>query len=132
MIVLRDDAFEPELAGVAEHGLAVALDVVIEPNAMASSNQDGGQRRLADVERVAAAIVAVQLNQVEGIQEHAGVVSAVTKRSKLGTALSSQATASPSMMHDRERSRAKDSTISGKRFVRSKPGGRIRMDTGAR
>jgi hypothetical protein len=78
LIVLRDDAFEPELAGVAEHGLAVALDVVIEPNAMASSNQDGGQRRLADVERVAAVIVAVQLNQVEGIQEHAGVVSAVT------------------------------------------------------
>jgi hypothetical protein len=31
--------------------------------------------------------------------------------SKLGTPVSSQATASPSMMQERERSRAKDSTI---------------------
>jgi hypothetical protein len=36
------------------------------------------QRRLADLERIAAEIVAVQLNKVEGIQEHNGVVSAVT------------------------------------------------------
>jgi hypothetical protein len=54
---------------------------------------DIGQRHFADFERVAAEIV----DQVEGIQEHAGVVSAVTVRSKLGIPLSSQATASPSM-----------------------------------
>jgi hypothetical protein len=36
--------------------------------------------------------------------------------------LSSQATASPSMMQERERRRANVSTISGKRRVRSLPG----------
>jgi hypothetical protein len=107
---------------VLEYGRAVVLDVVIEPNAMANPGQDRGQRRLADFERAAAEIVAVQFNQVEGIQEHAGVVSAVTDALKLGIPLSSQATVSPSMMQERERNRAKDSTINGKRYVRSLPG----------
>src|SRR5215831_15566981 len=43
-------------------------------------------------------------------------------RSKEATPLSSQATASPSMMQERERRRANVSTISGKRWVRSLPG----------
>src|SRR5262249_43805847 len=43
-------------------------------------------------------------------------------RSKLGIPSSSQATASPSMMQERERKRAKASTIKGKRDVRSLPG----------
>jgi hypothetical protein len=30
---LRDDAFEAKLAGVAKHGLAVALHVLVETNA---------------------------------------------------------------------------------------------------
>jgi hypothetical protein len=51
ILPLRDDSFEPKLAGVAEHGLAVALYVVIEPNAMANPGEDAGQRRLADFER---------------------------------------------------------------------------------
>jgi len=38
------------------------------------------------------------------------------------TPLSSQATASPSMIQERERSRANVSTIRGKRWVRSLPG----------
>jgi hypothetical protein len=43
-------------------------------------------------------------------------------RSNEATPLSSQATASPSMMQERERKRASASTISGKRWVRSLPG----------
>src|SRR5262249_52715152 len=43
-------------------------------------------------------------------------------RSNEATPLSSQATASPSMMQERERRRANVSTISGKRRVRSLPG----------
>src|SRR5260370_40515905 len=43
-------------------------------------------------------------------------------RSKLGIPSSSQATASPSMMQERERNRARASTISGKRCVMSLPG----------
>jgi len=45
-------------------------------------------------------------------------IGPVGMRSKLGIPVSSQATALPLMMHDRERSRAKDTTITGKRFVR--------------
>src|SRR6516165_6497457 len=33
VLALRHDAFEPHLAGVGEHGRAVALDMLIEPNA---------------------------------------------------------------------------------------------------
>src|SRR5215469_4194674 len=43
-------------------------------------------------------------------------------RSNDATPLSSQATASPSMMQERERKRANVSTISGKRRVKSLPG----------
>src|SRR5262245_6489457 len=42
-------------------------------------------------------------------------------RSKLGTPLSSQHTASPSMMQEREHRRSNGSTISGKRPVKSLP-----------
>jgi hypothetical protein len=42
--------------------------------------------------------------------------------SKLGTPSSPQHTASPSMMQERERRRARASTISGKRLVKSFPG----------
>jgi hypothetical protein len=50
------------------------------------------------------------------------VVSAVLTHEIEGAMpLSSQATASPSMMHERERRRASTSTISGKRPVRALP-----------
>ena len=39
---------------MAEYGLAIALDVVIVPNAMANPRQDGDQGGLADFERLAA------------------------------------------------------------------------------
>jgi hypothetical protein len=87
ILPLRDDSFEPKLAGVAEHGLAVALYVVIEPNAMANPGEDAGQRRLADFERIAAEIVAVQLDQVEGVQKHAVVSAVVTDEIERGNAV---------------------------------------------
>ena len=59
--------FQPELAGVLEHGRAVFLDVVIEPNATVSPGHDIRQRGLAHLERIAAKVIAVQLNQIEGV-----------------------------------------------------------------
>src|SRR5437868_11254213 len=47
---LRDHAFEPQLAGVLKHDRTVTLDVVIEPNALASPGQDVRQSCLADFE----------------------------------------------------------------------------------
>jgi hypothetical protein len=57
VLSLAHNAFQSELAGRAEYGLAIVLDVVIEPNAMANPLQNG----------LAAKIVAVQLNQIERV-----------------------------------------------------------------
>jgi hypothetical protein len=75
-LALRNDAFEPHLAGMGEDGRAVALDMLVEPDAGAGLGQDGRERCLADLERVAAQVVTVQLDEVEGVEEHA-VVSTV-------------------------------------------------------
>ena len=50
---LRYDAFEPELAGVGEDGRAVALGMLIEPDAGAGLDHDRCERRLADLKRIA-------------------------------------------------------------------------------
>ena len=57
-------------------------------------------------------VVAVHLDQIEGVQEERGGDSGCG--SKLGTPSSPQHTASPSMMQVRARSRASASTIGGK------------------
>ena len=64
---LRYDAFEPELAGVSENGRAIAFDMLVEPDAEASFGQHARKRGLAGVKRIAPQVVAVQLDQVEGI-----------------------------------------------------------------
>jgi hypothetical protein len=97
-----------------EDSRAVALDMLIEPDAGAGLGHDRRERGLADLKRITPQIVAVQLDEVEGIEEYA-----------LVSPLSSQATASPSMMQERERRRANVSTISGKRWVRSLPARRF-------
>jgi hypothetical protein len=107
---------------MSEHRFAVALHVLVEPNAMTNPGQDGGQRGLADFERLAAEIVAVELNQIEGVQEHAGVVSAVTDTLEAGYAALVAGDGLPIDDAECERSRAKDATINGKRYVRSLPG----------
>jgi hypothetical protein len=50
--------------------------MLVEPDAGASLGQDGCERGLAALKRIAPQVVAVQLDQVEGVQKHA-VVSAV-------------------------------------------------------
>ena len=52
-------------------------EVLVEPEARSSLFEDGGQRSLADLKRIAPQIVAVQFDQVEPIQEHAPIVPAV-------------------------------------------------------
>jgi hypothetical protein len=69
VLALRDDAFEAKLAGMGEDGRAVALDMLVEPDARASLGHDRCERGLADLERVTAQVVAVQFDQVEGVQE---------------------------------------------------------------
>ena len=82
----------------------------------ASLGQHAPERGFADHKRITPEVVTVQFDEVEGVEEDA-LVSAVVpdERSNEGIPLSSQATASPSMMQERERRRASVSTISGKR-----------------
>jgi hypothetical protein len=48
--------------------------MLIEADAGTGLGQDRCERGFADLKRVSAQIVAVQLDEVEGVQEHAGVV----------------------------------------------------------
>jgi hypothetical protein len=45
----------------------LALDVLVEPDAGASLGHGRCERRLADFERIAAQVIAIQFNQVERI-----------------------------------------------------------------
>jgi hypothetical protein len=65
------NAFEAELAGMGEDGGAVALDMLIEPDAGAGLGHDRGERGLADLKRIAPQVVAVQFDKVEGVEEYA-------------------------------------------------------------
>jgi hypothetical protein len=77
VLPLGDDALQAELAGVAEDGLAVALDVLVPSQARPHLDQQGSQRGLADIERLSPEIVAVQFDQVESVQEHPAIVTPI-------------------------------------------------------
>jgi hypothetical protein len=70
-LALRDNGFEAKLAGVGEDGRAVALDMLIEPDAGAGLGHDRCECSLADLKRIAPKVVAVQLDEVEGVEEYA-------------------------------------------------------------
>ena len=109
-------------AGMGEDGRAVALDMLIEPDAGAGLGHDRRERRLAHLQRITPEVIAVQLDQVEGVQERAVIMAAVANEIERGHAIIIAGDASPSMMQERERRRANVSAISGKRWVRSLPG----------
>ena len=57
-----------KLAGVGEDGRAVALDTV-EPDAGAGLGHDRRERGLADLKWITPEVIAVQFNEVEGVEE---------------------------------------------------------------
>jgi hypothetical protein len=59
---------------VGKEGRAVALDMLVEPDARAGFGHDRCERGLADFKRIAPQVVAVQLDEVKGVQE-CGLVS---------------------------------------------------------
>ena len=79
VLPLRHDAFEPHLARMCEDGRAVAFQMLIEPQAKTSFGQHTSKRGLADFKRIAPQVVAIQLDQVEGVEEHPGVVLPVAQ-----------------------------------------------------
>src|SRR5262249_50498342 len=77
VLALRHDAFESHLAGVGEDGRAVALDMLVEAQAKASFGQHTSKRGLAHFQRVTPQVVAIQLDQVEGVEEGVTVMASV-------------------------------------------------------
>jgi hypothetical protein len=71
-LALRHDAFQPKLARMPEYGLAVFLDVVIEPDAMTCLCHDIRQGGLTDFERIAAEIALGHFFCAEADLRHAG------------------------------------------------------------
>src|SRR5262249_21785526 len=106
---------------VGEDGRPVALQVLVEAQAKASFGQHTSKHGLAHFQGITPHVVAIQLDQVESVEEGTVVWRWWRMRSNDATPLSSQATASPSMMQERERKRANVSTIR-KRRVKSLPG----------
>jgi hypothetical protein len=74
--------------------------VLVEAQPKASFGEHALQRGLAHFQRIAPQVVAVQFDKVEGVEERAIIMAAVAnERLNEAAPLSSQATASPSMMH---------------------------------
>jgi hypothetical protein len=72
---------------VPKHDFAVALHVLVEPDARAGLRQDHFKPGLAAFQRITPEIVAVPLDQVEGVQENAFVVASVANAIEGGDAV---------------------------------------------
>jgi len=107
---------------MGEDGRAVAFHMLVEAQAKASFGQDTSKRGLAHLKRITPHVVAIQLDQVESVEEGTVVMAVVANEIERRHAVVIASTASPSIMQERERRRANVSTISGKRRVRSLPG----------
>ena len=70
---LRDDALAAERAGVLEDDRAVALEMLIERDAVAGVSEQIGERGLAALDRLPPEVLAVEFDQIESA-EHGGVV----------------------------------------------------------
>jgi hypothetical protein len=66
-----------KLAGMGKDGRAVAFEMLVEPDAGAGLGHDRCERGLADLKWITPQVVAVQLDEVEGVQEHVPVVLAI-------------------------------------------------------
>ena len=61
--------------------------MLVEPDAGAGLGHDRGERGLADLKRIAPQVVAVQLDEVEGVEEDALVSAVVTDEIERGNAV---------------------------------------------
>src|SRR6516164_7002068 len=66
---LRHDAFEAHLARVPEYALAIVGEVPLQTQPRKAPTQQARERRLARLQRLAPEVFAVQLKEVEGIEE---------------------------------------------------------------
>jgi hypothetical protein len=72
---------------MGKDGRAVGLHVIVEPDAGAGLGHDRCERGLADLKRLVPQVVAVQLDQVEGVEEYTLVSALVTDEIERGNAV---------------------------------------------
>ena len=60
-----------------KHALAIALHMLVEPDARVSFGQHARKRGLADQKRIAPQVVAVQLDQVERVEEYVANIAPI-------------------------------------------------------
>jgi hypothetical protein len=92
----RDDAFEPDFAGVRKDSSPVAFEVLVVLDPDRRFGEQPRERGLPFLERPWPPVLAVDLQQVEGVKERRSVVGSAMSISKTATPASSQQTASPS------------------------------------
>jgi hypothetical protein len=59
---------------VLKHGRTILLDVFVQPQARRRTCEHTGERGLPHVQRVAAQVLTIELDQVEGIEEYTAVM----------------------------------------------------------
>ena len=69
---------------MGEEGRAVAFHVFVEPDAGAGLGHDRCERGLADLKRITPQVVAVQLDEVEGVEKDAPISALVTDEIERG------------------------------------------------
>ena len=72
---------------MGEDGRAVALDMLVEAQAKASFGQRTSKRGLADLKRITPQVVAIQLDQVESVEEGVTVMASVADTVERGNAI---------------------------------------------
>jgi len=72
---------------MGEDSRAVTLDMLVEADAGAGLGYDRRERGLADLKRITPQAIAVQLDQVEGVEEDALVIALVADEIERGNAI---------------------------------------------
>ena len=83
---LQRNMAESHLAGVGEDGRAVAFDMLVG-RAKASFGQHTSKRSLAHFQRITPHVVAIQLDQVEGVEKGVTVMASVADTVERGNAV---------------------------------------------
>src|SRR5262249_49472381 len=72
---------------MGEDGRAVAIEMLVEPDARAGLGHDRCERGFADLKRITPEVVAVQLEEIEGVEEYALVSALVADEIERGNAV---------------------------------------------
>ena len=98
---------------MGEDGRAVALDMLVEPDAGLGLGHDRCERGLADLKGIAPQVVPVQLDEVEGIKKDAPVSALVPDEIKRSNAVVIAGDRLATIRQERTLSRSTASTMSG-------------------